>query len=257
MKNFLKKIIDWVYFQIFGISNFSEMKYYQSKSYQKKKEKEARERLVADKDVKIADAQTHPKYDFLEFAFVSGGKRYYKAKSDLDLPVKRAYAARTTYSEMEYNMSREYLEAFVVAMKKSINKADFVDAGKLLYVFESRLEHISDFLLMFKLASVIYVEEHESPFDYNYEYNYQKIEEWLKSDDVHAFFLREPIKSFLPSFESIGVNFLNYLKMQSESLIHALEYHINTLSESPEESSSKTFLKQQLVLTKALQNLAP
>jgi hypothetical protein len=56
------------------------------------------------------------------------------------------------------------------------------------------------------LASVVFFDETESPFSYDFEYNKVKIEKWKKSKETLDFFLSRLSQELIPSLKSVGKN---------------------------------------------------
>jgi hypothetical protein len=59
---------------------------------------------------------------------------------------------------------------------------------------------------VYKLASVIFFDNTESPYSYSFEYNKKKIEEWKKSGDTLDFFLSRLSSELIPSLRSATGN---------------------------------------------------
>lgn len=192
----------------------------------------------------------------LQFAFVCGGKRYYRFASEMDLPVERALAAKDVFAELEQGISREYLENLFETCEKLLDKGKLTQTAQLLGLAQSRLKHITNALLLYKLASVFYVEEGENPYSYDVALEEQKINNWLKNKDVESFFLQKPIGNYLPSFGSLGMSLRTYFKAQGEELSRALQFHLSLLDETAENKTLKSSLERQLEQIRLLTQLA-
>jgi hypothetical protein len=59
---------------------------------------------------------------------------------------------------------------------------------------------------VYKLASVIFFDETESPYSYSFDYNKKKIEEWKKSGDTLDFFLSRLSSELIPSLKPVTGN---------------------------------------------------
>jgi len=190
------------------------------------------------------------------FAFACGGKRYYTWANEMDLPVERALAAKDVYSELEQGISSKYLEDLFQTCEKLLDKGKLVQTSQLIGLAKARVGHISNALLLYKLASVLYLEEGENPYSYDLLLEEKKIENWIKNKDVESFFLQEPIKKYIPSFDSLAMSIKTYFKAQGESISQALQFHLSLLEEMPASEALKKSIKQQLEQTKLLTQLA-
>jgi len=152
-------------------------------------------------------------------AFVSDGVTYYMFEDIFAMPCQRALEATTFYEEMKSKITKEYLTEFIGAMSdvlsdpKGINVTTIV---LLMNTLKERSEFIIDSDIVFKLASVLYFDGNENPYQYDMKYNFAKIKNWKANNDVADFFLSTPIKNLLP-FTDISENDLrNYLKIQTK-----------------------------------------
>jgi hypothetical protein len=93
------------------------------------------------------------------------------------------------------------------------------------------------------LASVVYFDSSESPYKYDYKYGIEKIRRFKKAD-VDAFFLRIPIKNYLP-FKDISADDLRtYIAVGNQVNL----VHLKTLSQNLSKSESKEGLLRELEL---------
>jgi len=84
---------------------------------------------------------------------------------------------------------------------------------------------------IYKLASVIFFDETESLYSYDYDYNKQKIEKWKAAGGTLDFFSRTPLAELVPSLNMPDNDIQTYLtvtKMVAET--HRL-LHTDILSE--------------------------
>jgi hypothetical protein len=188
----------------------------------------------------------------LEFAFKSGNKAFYKFKSDFDMPVERALAAKDIYTELECGVDRAYLESYFETIEDLLNKGKLMQVATLTSFAKSRMKHISNFMLLYKLASVVFLAEDENPYRYDFEQAEKKIEFWIANDDVESFFLREPLRAYILFLESSNINLKAYFKAQGEQISQALNYHLSLLSETAEKQPLRELLKRQLNLVSLL-----
>lgn len=143
------------------------------------------------------------KYKVIE-AFQLGGTTYYMFDQTAEVPTGRMLAALAIYSEMEMKVDKAYLELHTKAMEKLLSdpkKINVMYIAQLNLNLKERLElmPLPDFV--YKLASVIFFDETESPYSYSFEYNKKKIEEWKKSGDTLDFFLSRLSSELIPSLK--------------------------------------------------------
>lgn len=136
------------------------------------------------------------KYKVVE-AFQLGGTTYYMFDQTAEVPTGRMLAALAVYTEMEMKVDKEYLDLHTRAMEKLLSdpkKINVMYIAQLNLNLKERLElmPLPDFV--YKLASVIFFDETESPYSYSFEYNKKKIEAWKKSGDTLDFFFEQAVQ---------------------------------------------------------------
>jgi hypothetical protein len=148
------------------------------------------------------------RYKVIE-AFQLGGTTYYMFDQTAEVPTGRMLAAMAIYQEMEMKVDKEYLELHTRAMEKLLSdpkKINVMYIAQLNLNLKERLElmPLPDFV--YKLASVIFFDETESPYSYSFDYNKKKIEEWKKSGDTLDFFLSRLSGELIPSLKPVTGN---------------------------------------------------
>lgn len=143
------------------------------------------------------------RYKVIE-AFQLGGTTYYMFDQTAEVPTGRMLAALAVYNEMEMKVDKEYLELHTKAMEKLLSdpkKINVMYIAQLNLNLKERLElmPLPDFV--YKLASVIFFDETESPYSYSFEYNAKKIEQWKKSGETLDFFLSRLSNELIPSLK--------------------------------------------------------
>jgi hypothetical protein len=147
------------------------------------------------------------KYKIIE-AFMHDGTRYLMFENPVEVPTARMLAAQGIYVEMEMRADREYLELHWKAMDKLINEnkkgINITYIAQLNQNLRERLNlmPLPDFV--FKLASVIFFDESESPVSYDWSYNEKKIAKWKKDPELLDFFLSRLATELIPSLRSVG-----------------------------------------------------
>lgn len=154
-----------------------------------------------------------------EYAFTSGGTKYYQFADITNLPYMRGMQALDVYRELEMRCSREFLQSFYDAGQKILHDQSQIDVYKLNALFEvlnQRLHMATDVDLMYKLASVAFFDEHENPYTYDQAYAEKKIAKWRKDQGVHDFFMQKPLKELTPFLCNAGIDFDIYSKVSEE-----------------------------------------
>jgi len=140
------------------------------------------------------------KYKVIE-AFTFAGKKYYTLDNIFELPTGRGFMALTYYDELQMRASREYLIKHCKAVDILLSDPKKIDIGSLAIIhrnLKDRLELLPIPEHVYKLASVIFFDDSESPYTYDMTYNQKKIAKWKEEPDVLAFFLQVPMKNLLP-----------------------------------------------------------
>jgi hypothetical protein len=143
------------------------------------------------------------RYKVIE-AFHLGGTTYYMFDQTAEVPTGRMLAALAVYNEMEMKVDKEYLMLHTKAMEKLLSdpkKINVMYIAQLNLNLKERLElmPLPDFV--YKLASVIFFDETESPYSYSFDYNKSKIEQWKKSPETLDFFLSRLSSELIPSLK--------------------------------------------------------
>lgn len=146
-------------------------------------------------------------------AFEHDGKKYYHFEDAMNMPAGRALCALAIYEELRMRCSREYLEKhckateIILSDPKKINIQAIAIMNKNL---RERLDLVPFPDHVFKLASVTFFDESESPYFYDWKYNLAKIKKWEKDPEMLSFFLKRLLPDLIPSLESQGINAGNY-----------------------------------------------
>lgn len=145
-------------------------------------------------------------------AFVSDGIKYYQFDDQFNVPCERALKYSTFYAEMSMRIDYEYMTEHVKQMEIEFGKAnegkrpDLYRMKAMNDYLKARLAWIVDTDLVYKLASIVYFDENESPLTYDFSYNQKKIERWKKSMGVNDFFYSAPILRLIPFLKDLDLN---------------------------------------------------
>jgi hypothetical protein len=138
-------------------------------------------------------------------AFDHDGVKYLMFENPVEVPTARMLAAQAIYVEMEMRCDREYLELHTKAMDKILddNKKG-INIRYIALLNQNLRERLNlmplpDFV--FKLSSVIFFDETESPVSYDFSYNEKKIARWKKDPETLDFFLSRLATELIPSLK--------------------------------------------------------
>jgi hypothetical protein len=154
----------------------------------------------------------------IEYVFTIGKKHYFKFSDHLNIPYERGLSCLVYYRELEMNIDREFLQEHLEAIKKILhtNPIDIFRINNLNEQLLTRLSLPKDPELMYKLASVVFFDQDESPIVYEYEYGKKKIQYWKENTTVHDFFLQKPLKGLIPYLEFAGENLETFSRMMTD-----------------------------------------
>lgn len=182
----------------------------------------------------------------IEFCFESGGIKSYKFVNEFKIPYMRAMAAMDIYAELEQMSDSKYLKIAFEGIIEALKQGNNIGAGIIASNSLERMNHISNIDLMYKLASVLYIDEGENPYHYDYEYADKKIKRWQKEKDIEGFFLRTPLSELIPSFDGLAMSMTQYGISQRKELLQTLKRHLSILSEKSKNSEQISTLKSQI-----------
>lgn len=142
---------------------------------------------------------------------------YYEFEDANNLSAGRAFAATNFYKELSMSVTHEFLVAHTTAVDKLLRNPksiDIFEVAKLNMQLKERHEMIIDAVTPYKVSAVIYFDETEDPWSFDYNYAFKKIERWktLKSD----FFLSTPAQNLIPSTLLSNESLENYLRIATQ-----------------------------------------
>jgi hypothetical protein len=134
-------------------------------------------------------------------AFRHNGKIYYNFADNFKMPAGRAICALAIYEELRMRCTADYLRKHIAATKAILNPSDkkikLTDLAIINNNLEERLNLAPFPDHIYKLASVVYFDETESPYNYDFSYNQKKIAEWKKDGELLYFFLNMPFSDLM------------------------------------------------------------
>jgi len=168
-------------------------------------------------------------------AFSIGGKDYWMFDSTNEVPTGRFFAAMGVYAEMEMNCNKEYLETHVKAMDKILSDPKKISMKHIVQLninLKERLDLMPFPEFIYKLASVIFFDDTESLYSYDYDYNKLKIEKWKAAGGTLDFFSATPLAELVPSLNMPAKDTQTYLTVSK----FISETHQALLTETLSES---------------------
>lgn len=118
-----------------------------------------------------------------------------------EVPTGRQFAALMVYNEMDMRCTKEYLEMHCKAMDKLLSDPKKIQIGYISTLNQNLKDRLGLMVLpdfVYRLASVVFFDEKESPYKYELEYNAQKIEAWKADPKMMDFFLNTPLQTLVP-----------------------------------------------------------
>ena len=145
----------------------------------------------------------------IEYAFTSGGRKYYQYADITNLPYQRGRAALTIYNEVEMRCSRDFLLRYTKAVDDVLHakEIDIYKLNELNAILKDRLALKADMELCYQLAAVVYFDKTEKPEIYEPEYAAKKVERWKKEQGAADFFMQQPLRELMP-----------FLKLQRQNI---------------------------------------
>jgi len=133
------------------------------------------------------------------------GTTFYKFDDFNNIPCDRGFHALSFYNEMDMRCDRALLLAALSIMRNELNsdKPDKIKMGNVISSLEERVNYILEPECLYNLASVVYFDATENPYRFDYKYSKEKVQKF-KSEEMDAFFLRQPIRDLMPSINLSG-----------------------------------------------------
>lgn len=166
-------------------------------------------------------------------AFTYKGTTYYMFNDPVDVSTGRGLYSMTVYEEMLMRADREYLELHVAAVEKILKNPAQTDIPAIVRLNDNLKQRLAFKIALpehvYKLASIIFFDENESPYKYDSKYNEKKIKAWSDDPDMYAFFLRTPLKTLIPFLELPKTDTQLYLQAVEKIKKSHLQY-LHTLN---------------------------
>lgn len=185
----------------------------------------------------------------ITYGFSIGERHYFRFDDPLSMGYDRALKCLVYYKEIDMNIDREFIKAHTQAIdnifvKGKLTIDDLMDVRLLNNQLKQRLELPKEPDLMYKLASVVFFDQHENPNIYEFKYGEKKIAFWKKSTSLPDFFLTRPIMELIPYLKYAEENLQQFSEMTQRATKEHLDNLLPLLSN-----------EQKTILTKAFQSL--
>lgn len=191
---------------------------------------------------KLFDIRKYPKSQILDKryrvveAFRWKGVSYFMFDNAFEIPTGRAMAALTIYEEVKMRCTHDYLKLHVQAVEKILSDPKRINVNTIALLhnnLKERMELAPFPEHIYKLASVVFFDGNESPYNYDQLYNNKKIQKWKASGGMLDFFLKTQLKELLPFSMLSGMNASTYFQV-SEMIdeLHQQTIH-EVLSKTP------------------------
>lgn len=156
-----------------------------------------------------------------ELAFIIEGRSFYWCPDPSEAPAGRSLAALHINDEIKMRVSKEYLDRHCEEVDEILNKPrpSISDLARLQKLHKNLKERAQLMILpefIYKLASVVFLEQGESPHTYNYQTNAEKIQLFKRVPDSLNFFLSTPLKNLIPSLALPRGDSRKYLRVIEE-----------------------------------------
>jgi hypothetical protein len=188
----------------------------------------------------------------ITYGFTIGERNYFRFDDPLNTPYDRALKTLVYYKELDMNCDRAIIKAHTEAFdnvlkQSSINIDSLMQLKGLNDQLKQRLELPKETELMYKLASVVFFDQFENPYVYEFKYGENKIRSWKKTTTLTDFFLQKPLLELIPYLQFAGENLEQFSQMTKEATQQHLDKIYPLLSDE-----QKTILQSKLNSSAAL-----
>lgn len=188
----------------------------------------------------------------ITYAFTVGDRHYFRFDDILNMGYDRALKTLVYYKELDMNCDRDFLKAHTQAFDNALKQTQItietlIELKKLNDQLKQRLELPKEPELMYKLASVVFFDQKENPYTYEFKYGENKIRFWKKNTTLTDFFLQRPLVELIPYLQYAGENLEQFSEMIEKTNQQHLDKILQMLSEE-----QKMILQGKLNLSPAV-----
>lgn len=186
----------------------------------------------------------------ITYAFSIGERHYFRFDDPLSMGYDRALKCLVYYKEMDMNIDREFIKAHTQAidnifLKKQLTIDDLMDVRLINNQLKQRLELPKEPDLMYKLAAVVFFDQHENPNKYEFPYGEKKIAFWKKSVALTDFFLTMPLMELIPYLKHVEENLQQFSDMTQTATKQHLDNLLPLLSSEQRTTLIRAFQSWQ------------
>lgn len=187
--------------------------------------------------------------DRIVYAFTLEGTHYYEFYDFNNVPCVRGFYSFTFFNELKMRCTREYLIAHNQALKEAFaitnGKLDLNKPGVLINQMQERLDFVFEPNIAYKLATVVYFDATENPYEYDMKYALEKAKKF-RTAPLEAFFLSTPIGKLMPFMQKLGSDLPTYFETIQEVNLKHLENLFTMLSSANTNSDWYKSLTSQM-----------
>ena len=175
-----------------------------------------------------------------EVAFLHKGVEYYHfADNGTAIYYQRFRALQDTIRRHEeWRITADVLQEYLDLVTKFAREGNTREIELLTQKLNWRRTQSNDLMLLYDLVSIWYFDATEDPAVFDVAYAKKKIESWVGSDELLAFFLKTPLNKYIDFSDLLSDGSRQYLKELHLTLYAQSAMNLLTLSESEKESST-------------------
>jgi len=182
-----------------------------------------------------------PKLDHpVEKVFTIEGVNYYQFKDISKIPCMRAFVKADVFAELDMRCTRDYLIQHTKATHKLLNNSKQINITQIAQLnqqLKERLEMIYEVDIIYKIASVVFFDKTENPYEYDDLYAKEKIERFKSYALSHdGFFFETLFKSLIPTKSLSDKDLQTYMSVGKMMTQKHLE-NISTILSNTKETN--------------------
>ncbi len=173
----------------------------------------------------------------ITYGFTLGDRHYFRFDDPLNTPYDRALKCLVYYRELDMNCDSAFLKAHTEAFDNALSLQK-ITLDTLLSLktlndqLKQRLVLPKEPELMFKLAAVVFFDQKENPYTYEFKYGENKIRFWKKNTTLTDFFLQKPLMQLIPYLQHAGENLEQFSQMTEKVKQQHLDNLLPLLSDT-------------------------
>lgn len=151
--------------------------------------------------------------------------KYYTFKNFLEISAKRALAAEKACRYIDMYVTEAMLKDCIDKMKQEMNKNNLFGLASIVNELDIRMKFVAEEDTLLELGACYFFFENESPAEYNYDLNKEKLKLWKKDEEAYSFFLSMALKATTKYSNISEKDLLNYLsenKKNADRLVNLI-----------------------------------